>query len=844
MNSTAKRGYTNGCPSLSAAPAARSSEVLWKRRNAGACAIALGIVMAASMAHAQTTIVSVSGVNYGLILGPANGNVVVDIQFSLTQEFNNVSIAAPLLGGSTGSVADFYLTTQVGPGTTSANAVASSTGVTVPFGSQYILTTIFSGLDLTAGTYNLVFGGTAGFPVLGYTNPGPGTVTLYSGVTYGYLSTQSGTSYEPASALSASTVAFNFQVTGNAVLPTIEPGISSNTFFVGSAGGSGSVALSYDGAWTASSNSSFLHVSSGSAGGTGSAVVAFTYDAFTQTGTRTGTVTIAGFTVTVTQAGTNYLGRGVATLATAGLAHPIGLALDGSGNLYIADTGDSAIKELSASTPQATTLASGLSGPQGVAVDGSGNVYIADTGHSAIKEWNASTKQVTTLVSSGLNQPTGVAVDGSGNVYIADTSNNAIKEWVASTKQVITLVSSGLSLPDGVAVDTFGNVYTADNTHNAIKEWIASTQQVTTLVSSGLNGPSGVAVDGAGNVYIADTGNSAIKECIASTGQVTTLASPYRPQSVAADVSGDVYWADDRWEIQELPIAFIGLAGFTEGAAAGSDSLLQALPSTAPLAGFNAPTSDQSWLTIGSVVNGVVSFSFTAKRVYLPRGAHHGAGATDHGDAERTGVDGPDDRLRSAEQRGLRRGSVHSERDGILRLAGKLQFAGGLGMHGLRFAGNLGGNRRMHHPGHAGRQRPVRGCGAGEPEFPGDASEPDDYLRRTFARGGRRRAFHGERGREQRAGGDLRFDYNLGLHGLRQHCDGYCFGNLLDHGEPSGERQLRRDFANTEFFGRGAGARLQRACGWQRGWLFIGRTVLHRSLDREFQQFFSAYFRR
>ena len=54
-------------------------------------------------------------------------------------------------------------------------------------------------------------------------------------------------------------------------------------------------------------------------------------------------------------------------------------------------------------------------------MDGSGNVYIADTNNNAIKEYNASTQQVTTLVSSGLNTPKGVAVDGSGNVYIADT---------------------------------------------------------------------------------------------------------------------------------------------------------------------------------------------------------------------------------------------------------------------------------------------------------------------------------------------------------------------------------------------------------------------------------------
>jgi hypothetical protein len=76
-----------------------------------------------------------------------------------------------------------------------------------------------------------------------------------------------------------------------------------------------------------------------------------------------------------------------------------------------------------------TTLASaGLANPQGVAVDGAGNVYIADTGHGAVKEWTPSTQAVTTLVSSGLSSPGGVAVDGSQNVYAADSGHSVIQE--------------------------------------------------------------------------------------------------------------------------------------------------------------------------------------------------------------------------------------------------------------------------------------------------------------------------------------------------------------------------------------------------------------------------------
>ena len=259
--------------------------------------------------------------------------------------------------------------------------------------------------------------------------------------------------------------------------PTIPPVLGVPAISVISGAGTSSVVLSTSGAWTASSNASFLHISSGSASGSGNANVVFSYDAFAGTGTRSGTLTIAGLTFTVTQLGTNYIG-------------PDGLT---------------------------TVLSSGLNGPTGVAIDSSGNIYIADAGNNAVKEWNATSQQVTTLVSSGLNNPYGVAVDGSGNVYIADVGNNAVKEWNASTQQVTTLVSSGLSSPVAVAVDATGNVYIVDDGNNAIKEFNASTQQVTTLLSTGLFNPKGVAVDVAGNVYISDSNNLAIKEWNAST---------------------------------------------------------------------------------------------------------------------------------------------------------------------------------------------------------------------------------------------------------------------------------------------------------------------------------------
>jgi DNA-binding beta-propeller fold protein YncE len=442
------------------------------------------------------------------------------------------------------------------------------------------------------------------------------SVTLLALGTCTIQATQAGNATYSA----ATPVNQSFQVTS--------PGLGTNALLVGNAAGSSSVVLTYSGAWTAAANDSFLHISAGSTSGTSSGVVVFTYDTFTGTGTRTGTLTIAGFSVTVTQAGTNYIGPGAATtLVSSGLNIPTGLAVDSSGNVYIANNNGFTVQKWSASTQQVTTLvSSGLQFPSGVAVDSSGNVYIADANNHAIKEWSASTQQVTALVSSGLNYPSGVAVDGSGNIYIADSGHHAIKEWVAATQQLITLVSSGINYPSAVAVDGSGNVYIADANDNAIKEWVASTQQLTTLVSSGIINPSGVAVDGSGNVYIADTNNGAIKEWSASTQQVTTLVSSglSGPSGVAVDGAGNVYLPStyNPQAIKEMPNAFVGPASFSEPTSAGSDSLLQVLPATTSLTGIFAPTSDQSWLTIGNIANGVINFSFTANTSTSARTAH------------------------------------------------------------------------------------------------------------------------------------------------------------------------------------------------------------------------------
>ncbi|MFT6289570.1 MAG: streptogramin lyase, partial [Ilumatobacter sp.] len=296
---------------------------------------------------------------------------------------------------------------------------------------------------------------------------------------------------------------------------------------------------------------------------------------------------------------------------SASFNYPVGVAVDGSGNVYVADQFNHLIRKISP-TGDVTTLAgtAGSTGannangtsasfnyPTGVAVDGSGHVYVADSSNHLIRKISPS-GVVTTLAgdagnsgavdgngtSASFNKPFGVAVDGSGYVYVADQDNHLIRK-ISPAGVVTTLagdgsfgednangISASFNNPVGVAVDGSGNVYVADQSNHLIRK-ISPTGDVTTLAGTAGNSgednangtsasfsyPSGVAVDGSGNVYVADYGNHLIRK-ISPSGDVTTLAgtagnsgavnangisaSFSTPFGVAIDGSGNVYVAD------------------------------------------------------------------------------------------------------------------------------------------------------------------------------------------------------------------------------------------------------------------------------------------------------------
>jgi sugar lactone lactonase YvrE len=276
----------------------------------------------------------------------------------------------------------------------------------------------------------------------------------------------------------------------------------------------------------------------------------------------------SGVVTTLAGNGTQGSLNGADSLST--FNGPTGVAVDPSGNVYVADANNNQIRMIA--NGMVTTIAGSDSsgaqngqgalayflGPASVACDAQGNVYVADAGNDLIREI-APGGLVSTLAGTGnagsqngpdttasFNNPAGVAVDASGNIYVADMLNGLIRkisgglvstlagnDSTASVNGVGTAAS--FFFPNSVAVDAMGNVYTTEYVTNLIRK-VAPDGTVTTFAGSGasgqadstgtaasFSGPSGVAVDAAGNVYVADTYNNVIRK-ITPAGAVTTIA--------------------------------------------------------------------------------------------------------------------------------------------------------------------------------------------------------------------------------------------------------------------------------------------------------------------------------
>jgi len=208
------------------------------------------------------------------------------------------------------------------------------------------------------------------------------------------------------------------------------------------------------------------------------------------------------------------------------LSYPAGITVDGNKNVYICDFGNAVIRKISAATGIITTVAgNGLSGyagdggpavnakllaPSGIAVDASGNIFIADEGNNRIRRIAASTGIITTVAGNGtagyagdgnfaasaeLDGPQDIFIDASNNLYIADLNNDVIRKVNATTGKITTVAGNGtagysgdggmatsakLHSPMGICVSATGNVYIADQLNNVVRE-VSATANVTNI---------------------------------------------------------------------------------------------------------------------------------------------------------------------------------------------------------------------------------------------------------------------------------------------------------------------------------------------------------------------------
>ena len=239
-------------------------------------------------------------------------------------------------------------------------------------------------------------------------------------------------------------------------------------------------------------------------------------------------------------------------ILNSGLSSPTGVAVDGAGNLYIQDSGNSRLIKATYSGGgySISTIRDSIVG-SGVAVDGAGNVYAADNNNSlVVKESPAGTGWIATQVTSGF-VPGGIAVDVSGNLFIANRwEGDVMKETLAADGTYTESVAvSGLSTPMGVAVDQSGNLYISDLGAFAVyKETLTgSTYTQSTIPVSGQVQPSSMTIDGFGNLYFVDESTYQIdKETLTSGGYVPSVAvsgltDSSGPFGLAVDSSGDLY---------------------------------------------------------------------------------------------------------------------------------------------------------------------------------------------------------------------------------------------------------------------------------------------------------------
>jgi hypothetical protein len=246
-----------------------------------------------------------------------------------------------------------------------------------------------------------------------------------------------------------------------------------------------------------------------------------------------------------------------------GLDEPAMIAIDNSGNAWTQNTTTNSIIKLSSSGSVLSGTngftGGGLNYPYGIAIDASSNAWVANSVGNSASEFSNSGATIspsTGYTGGGLNDPVTVAIDGSGNVWIPNFSTSSVTE-LSSKGSILSGVSGftggGLSEPSHIAIDGFGNVWITDIGSNTVTKLSNSGSALSGTggySGGGLNGPCCIAIDGSGNAWISNRLGYSVTE-LSSSGSAISGSNGYTgaglqngPEDIAIDGSGNVWVSD------------------------------------------------------------------------------------------------------------------------------------------------------------------------------------------------------------------------------------------------------------------------------------------------------------
>ena len=231
-------------------------------------------------------------------------------------------------------------------------------------------------------------------------------------------------------------------------------------------------------------------------------------------------------------------------LPIAGLSHPQAVAVDRSGDLYVADTKNNRVLKVAAMSGASTVLPfSDIHEPAAVAVDDAGDVFVG-FGGNAVDELPSGVSTPVHLPLPDLHTVSDIAADGAGNLYVG--GGNRILKLIVGSKHATELPLGTDVNIGGVAVDAHGNVFASDDDNDHVVELPAGSTHATVLPFYGLSYPGGLTVDTSGDLFVADNGNNRVLEI--PNGWHSDTELPFdglnEPYAAAVAPNGDLYVAD------------------------------------------------------------------------------------------------------------------------------------------------------------------------------------------------------------------------------------------------------------------------------------------------------------